>query len=181
MPWKNGGGETAEIAVSPEGAALDAFDWRISMARVDGDGPFSRFADVDRTLLVLDGAGLILRVAGQEAVTLTSESAPYPFPADRDTSATLLNGPIVDFNVMTHRGRIAQRVRRMALTGPVDQGGDALATLVFCVDGHVEVRSATANSRLGARDGVLLGVPDGSTRLDAAPSATVIVVEISAR
>ena len=28
MPWKNGGGETVEIAVSPEGAALSDFDWR---------------------------------------------------------------------------------------------------------------------------------------------------------
>ncbi|MDP1908248.1 MAG: HutD family protein, partial [Hyphomicrobium sp.] len=32
MPWKNGGGETTEIAISPEGAALDSFDWRVSMA-----------------------------------------------------------------------------------------------------------------------------------------------------
>ena len=32
MPWKNGGGETVEIAVSPERAPLSDFDWRISMA-----------------------------------------------------------------------------------------------------------------------------------------------------
>ncbi|MBV9975040.1 MAG: HutD family protein, partial [Hyphomicrobiales bacterium] len=50
MPWKNGGGETTEIIASPEGAGLDEFDWRISMARVATDGPFSRFAGVDRTL-----------------------------------------------------------------------------------------------------------------------------------
>lgn len=32
MPWKNGKGETVEIAVFPEGASVDTFDWRISMA-----------------------------------------------------------------------------------------------------------------------------------------------------
>ena len=32
MPWKNGGGETTEIAVFPSGAGLDDFEWRISMA-----------------------------------------------------------------------------------------------------------------------------------------------------
>ncbi len=48
MPWKNGSGETAEIAIWPDGVALDAFDWRISMARVAADGPFSAFAGVDR-------------------------------------------------------------------------------------------------------------------------------------
>ena len=29
-PWKNGGGTTAEIAIGPPGATLDAFDWRIN-------------------------------------------------------------------------------------------------------------------------------------------------------
>src|SRR5260221_551419 len=32
MQWKNGGGETTEIAVSPPGAALDDFALPISMA-----------------------------------------------------------------------------------------------------------------------------------------------------
>lgn len=44
MPWKNGGGITTEIAIAPPGATLDAFDWRISTARVEAAGPFSRFA-----------------------------------------------------------------------------------------------------------------------------------------
>lgn len=38
MPWKNGGGETTEIIISPQGAALSDFDWRISMALVNADG-----------------------------------------------------------------------------------------------------------------------------------------------
>ena len=40
MRWKNGLGETAQIAISPDGAALDGFEWRISMAHVEADGPF---------------------------------------------------------------------------------------------------------------------------------------------
>jgi environmental stress-induced protein Ves len=47
MPWKNGGGETTEIAVFPDGAGLSDFDWRVSMARVDGDGPFSSFPGIE--------------------------------------------------------------------------------------------------------------------------------------
>jgi len=50
MPWKNGGGTTTEIAVAPEGASLNDFDWRISMAHVGADGPFSSFPGIDRTL-----------------------------------------------------------------------------------------------------------------------------------
>ena len=37
-PWKNGGGETAEIVVWPPGAGFDGFDWRVSTARVAQDG-----------------------------------------------------------------------------------------------------------------------------------------------
>ena len=67
MRWKNGGGETAEIAVFPEGAGLDEFDWRISMARVEAGGPFSRFPGVDRTLSILEGEGMVLESRGAAA------------------------------------------------------------------------------------------------------------------
>ena len=50
MPWKNGGGETVEVIVHPEGASLSDFGWRVSMASVASDGPFSVFPDIDRTL-----------------------------------------------------------------------------------------------------------------------------------
>ena len=42
MPWKNGGGQTTEIVVHPAGATLAEFDWRVSIADVDADGPFSQ-------------------------------------------------------------------------------------------------------------------------------------------
>ena len=74
MPWMNGGGETIEIAVSPEGAGLASFDWRVSMARVTQPGPFSSFTGVDRTLAILDGAGLTVAVAGRHPVELTAAS-----------------------------------------------------------------------------------------------------------
>ncbi len=67
MPWKNGGGETVEIAVFPPGAGVDDFDWRISMATVASDGPFSIFPGIDRTLSILDGAGLSLKMEGGNA------------------------------------------------------------------------------------------------------------------
>lgn len=43
MPWKNGRGETTEIAVWPEGAGLQDFGWRLSMAGVSEHGAFSAF------------------------------------------------------------------------------------------------------------------------------------------
>ena len=112
-PWKNGGGTTTEIAVFPEGAGFEDFEWRLSMAKVASDGPFSRFAGIDRTLTLIEGEGMRLAIEGRESVILTSESEPLPFPGDVATQAWLVGGPIRDLNVMTRRGRWTHTVRRL--------------------------------------------------------------------
>ena len=98
MPWKNGAGETIEIAVHPEGAGLDVFDWRVSMASVAVDGPFSVFPGIDRTLAILDGAAMVLDIEGLGRQRLTPQTAPLAFPADAPTSARLEDGPIADLS-----------------------------------------------------------------------------------
>ena len=60
MPWKNGLGHTMQIATHPADADLASFVWRVSVAEVTQDGPFSPFAGVDRTLVLLTGAGMKL-------------------------------------------------------------------------------------------------------------------------
>jgi len=108
-PWKNGGGTTREIAAFPADAGLDAFDWRVSIAEVASDGPFSPFPGIDRTLTLLTGDGILLRVDGTET-RLIPGSAPFAFAGDKPAGATLLGGPVTDLNVMTRRGRITHRV-----------------------------------------------------------------------
>ena len=104
-PWRNGGGSTTEIAIGPPGASLDDFDWRISMARVASDGPFSDFAGIDRTLAVVKGNGLVLTTGKNAPVILSSGAYPVSFSGDASTSARLTAGEITDLNVMTRRGR----------------------------------------------------------------------------
>ena len=116
MAWKNGGGETIEIAVYPPAADLGTFDWRVSMASVAHDGPFSMFEGIDRTLAVLEGDGLELTIAGLGDRCLTVGSEPLPFPADATTRARLLGGPITDLNVMTRRARCRHRVERRVIS-----------------------------------------------------------------
>ncbi|MFB6991992.1 HutD family protein [Streptomyces sp. NPDC056230] len=108
-PWKNGGGVTREIAASPEGAPLDAFDWRVSLADVSRDGPFSSFPGVDRTLTVVEGAGMDLMVGGEHHI-VDEPYWPHDFPGDPETDGRLLGGPVVNVNVMYRRGRTAAEV-----------------------------------------------------------------------
>lgn len=157
MPWKNGGGETTEIAVFPEGAGLSDFDWRVSMARVDGNGPFSRFPGIDRTLAILEGVGMVLNVDGQPPERLTIESRPHAFPADIATSADLIAGTVIDFNVMSRRGTITHEVRRLhgALSSPA-----GTVRLVLCSSGSVAIHATSNVDRLHRYDAALLGDED---------------------
>ena len=139
MPWKNGGGETVEIAVSPDGVGLADFDWRVSMATVATDGPFSVFQGIDRTLSILDGEGMTLFIEGHEAKRLTQASEPLPFAADAPTSATLIDGTITDLNVMTRRGRFTHSVRRVSVDGDCEIALTGGTGLVLCHRGNAEI------------------------------------------
>ena len=109
-PWKNGGGETAEIVVSPVGADFDSFDWRISTAVVAASGPFSTFPGVDRVLTVLEGGAMVLSVGGSER-RLDAGGDPFYFPGDMPASAVLEGEALLDFNVMVRRPLRAQVTR----------------------------------------------------------------------
>jgi environmental stress-induced protein Ves len=152
MPWKNGGGETVEIIVSPEGAGLANFDWRISMATVASDGPFSVFPQIDRTLSILGGAGMTLFIEGRDPILLTRNSAPLPFPADAPTSATLVDGPITDLNVMSRRGKLSHTVERMTVNGTAYLALSSDTTLLLVDNGDIRVDADGMTNTLSARD-----------------------------
>src|ERR1700733_10660545 len=109
-PWKNGSGLTRTIAVSPPGAGLDDFDWRVSIAEVASPAKFSHFPGVDRTILLMDGAGMILQT-NDGVVPLTEPFVPYAFSGDDIVLYRLVNGATHDFNVMTRRGRARADVK----------------------------------------------------------------------
>ncbi|MEP6876307.1 MAG: HutD family protein [Burkholderiales bacterium] len=104
QPWKNGAGLTREIAFG--GADAAAFDWRLSVAEVERDAPFSPFPGVDRCITLLSGAGMRLRAPdGSVDHALTTPLVPFAFSGDAALVATLAGGASTDFNVMTRRGR----------------------------------------------------------------------------
>ncbi|KRB59399.1 HutD-family protein [Rhizobium sp. Root708] len=152
MPWKNGGGETVEIAVSPPDAALSDFDWRVSMATVATDGPFSIFVGIDRTLSILEGAGMALAIDGAEPRVLTTTSEPLSFPADVAVSATLPGGPITDLNVMTRRARLRHRVERIEVDGRCSVHVATGTWLVLCQHGTLSLGLAGEPMVLDAGD-----------------------------
>ncbi|WP_329561868.1 HutD/Ves family protein [Kitasatospora sp. NBC_01266] len=92
-PWRNGGGYTREVAADPGGA------WRVSLAEVAADGPFSLFPGLARILTVVEGPGLELTVGDREPVIVPPQR-PFAFPGGLPTSARLLGSPVTALNLM---------------------------------------------------------------------------------
>ena len=128
-PWKNGAGVTREIARGGPGG--DAFDWRISVAEVERDAPFSQFPGVDRCIVLLRGAGMRLRARdGSVDHRLIEPYVPLRFAADVALDATLVGGASSDFNVMTRRGAFRSDVR--CCFGATHIAGGDVTLLVSC-------------------------------------------------
>jgi environmental stress-induced protein Ves len=139
-PWKNGGGVTREVAAYPAGAALDAFVWRVSVADVGAAGPFSRFAGIDRTLVLLSGAGMLLDEAGEAQRVAHALREPLDvarFKGETAIDARLVDGPTRDFNLMVRRGAATGDVAIWCDEARVQLDADVV--LLFCAQGSLDV------------------------------------------
>jgi environmental stress-induced protein Ves len=177
MPWKNGGGETIEIARWPDQSSLYTFDWRISRARVDGDGAFSRFEGIDRTLTVLDGDGIALSFEGRAEICLTRQSEPFRFDGGLAASSRLLAGAIVDLNVMTRRGSCDHRVERLTPAPQIPVSGHRGCVVLVLSTGVAAIEMAQMRDRLGAND-VLQLAPNDTATIRTQPSCRLYLIEI---
>ncbi|MGO4329872.1 HutD family protein [Cupriavidus sp. 2TAF22] len=165
-PWKNGGGVTREIAAFPPGAGMDTFLWRVSVADIAADGPFSAFPGIDRQIVLLDGAGVrLLADDGSFDHRLDAVGVPFAFAGERGVQATLIDGATRDFNVMTRRGQCRAGVVAQHGDFTVAPGTDAVLLFVIagtwrlgdaelaCGDGLLFATGAAAAQQLRAMEG----------------------------
>lgn len=144
QPWANGRGQTVELARSdgPQGLR-----WRLSVATVAEDGPFSLFPGIDRVLTVISGPGFRLRGQGLDLHALPFE--PVAFPGDVPVAAAGVAAPSEDFNVMTARSLGTSVVWRA--DGDIPAGG---TLALFAPEG-----GKASGRTLAPRDLILTGGP----------------------
>jgi environmental stress-induced protein Ves len=93
VPWKNGGGLSYEIAADDL--------WRVAIAMIERDGPFSDYRGWDRTIVALDGGRVTLDMTG--ASIELQPAQPFEFRGEESVDARIEGGPARDLNVMTAR------------------------------------------------------------------------------
>lgn len=189
--WKNGGGVTREIACWPQGAGMNDFLWRLSIATVAVSGPFSAFPGIDRVITLLDGPGVRL-TSDDGAIDhrLDRPLAPFAFPGEAsihgavlgEASGDSLSGDASsDFNVMTRRAAVRAQVDVLH-----DPSTVALAPhgMLLSVDGYWQVHDAIDGTERLLAPGQGLWWADethGGQVLPDATDTSLIVVRIVPR
>jgi hypothetical protein len=173
MPWKNGGGSTAEIAIWPQDAVFEeaAFLWRLSLAEVIRDGPFSRLPGYDRHIMVVAGDGMRLVCAGHEDIMLAADSGPQRFSGDWEVNGMLKGGPVRDFNLMVRRAAAASSMRVQEVSGRtrLDAGDGFLAA--YMLDGEL-----TGGGHLAGVGDTLILAPGESLAVSALEGSTQVAI-----
>ena len=119
MRWKNGAGWTSEILKIHDSEERDTNDWawRLSIAEIETDAPFSAFPGVERELVLLSGNGLRLRFDDGETRELLPPHDKLRFAGERPAFGELIDGPTRDFNLMWKRDTVDAQLWHRPLVG----------------------------------------------------------------
>lgn len=111
MPWKNGLGCTIELA-RDAGQDMQQFLWRISMADVSTNGPFSIFPDRQRLLSILEGEGLRLNFVQRGLQQTVRGLDVCAFSGEDVIESVLLDGPVRDFNLIYSAAHFSAQMKK---------------------------------------------------------------------
>ncbi|MGU7771642.1 HutD/Ves family protein [Burkholderia sp. MR1-5-21] len=134
-PWRNGGGVTKTIAT---GGA----QWRVSLASIKRDGPYSRFPGISRVSVILSGNGVTLR--DKDVVVQLRPLVTVAYDGDADWDATLVGRPCTALNVMSAKGRY--RVNVQFVTNPVTVAPGCIAIAIALERGCIFTNGPDAHT-----------------------------------
>jgi len=160
--WRNGAGWTRQVHAEAAADGSAQWDWRLSIAEIDADAPFSAFPGIDRELVLLQGNGMRLRFDDGEVHELRPPHDRLRFAGERVLVGELVDGPTRDFNLMWRRDTIDAALWHRPLVGSM---------LVFVDPGEtwaLHVLAGTARIE-GMADGLPMAVGD-SALLRAGPA-----------
>jgi len=159
--WKNDGGWTTEIARREDDAG--GFLWRVSIAEIEREGPFSAFPGVERDLLLLDGNGIELDIGDEPPLRLVRRFERVHFSGESAVHCHLIAGPTRDFNVMARRDAITAEVTARPLVGSMLLFPEpGVAWFAYVHAGELDARVGNAVVHAAAHDSLHVAFGDHS-------------------
>jgi environmental stress-induced protein Ves len=178
---RNGAGWTREVHAQPS-ADGNGWGWRLSIAEIDEDAPFSAFPGVERELVLLEGNGLRLRFDDGELVELHPPHGRLRFAGERALRGELVDGPTRDFNLMWKRDAVDARLWHRPLVGSMVLFADPGSTWALHVlAGQARVQDGEATTIAAAQgDTILLpGGADARRRYPLDGGGELLVIRIA--
>jgi environmental stress-induced protein Ves len=175
--WRNGLGWTREIHAHATAGSSDDWAWRLSIAEIEQDAPFSAFPGIDRELVLLSGNGLRLRFDDGEVRELHPPHDKLRFVGERAVTGELLDGPTQDFNLMWRRDLVEAQLWHRPLVGPMVVFAEpGTMWVVHLLAGQARFADESGLPDLAATDTALLRADDTRLRhvLDGAGEALLI-------
>src|SRR5690606_3161429 len=163
--WRNGAGWTRQIHADPSADAAHEWDWRLSIAEIESDAPFSCFPGVDRELALLEGEGLRLRFDDGAQHTLFAPQDRLRLAGERALVGELVDVPTRDFNLMWRRDAIDAQLWHRPLVGSMLVFVDPGETWALHVlSGQARIDGVADSEPLAVGDSALLRAGEARRR-----------------
>jgi environmental stress-induced protein Ves len=150
IPWKNGKGNTIELAIN-EGGNLDSFEWRLSMASVVEDGVFSDFSGYLRNLILIKGEGIELIHDDKVTDKLSRLLTMATFDGACKTMGKLTHDAITDFNIITNHKSHNVEVNTYLTLSKITLPAKTLC-FIYCLDDDAKISLSDSDIILPAGD-----------------------------
>jgi environmental stress-induced protein Ves len=165
--WKNGGGETTQLAIYPEKSKFEdeEFYWRVSRAKIQKSGPFSEFKRFYRGLIQLSGDPV--RLGGQRLKLFE----PFLFSGEKAIHCELSGTEATDINVLVNRAWGEFKLSSYQLEKGKKLSRYADFVCYYCHEGEMDANG----TKIGSGELIAL---ERETAIHALTDLTVVVIEL---
>jgi environmental stress-induced protein Ves len=171
-PWKNGGGETTQLAIYPRHSSIEKGDffWRVGRAKIQQTGPFSQFKGYMRGIVQLTGEPVKL---GEKKLHLFE---PYIFSGDTILPCELNGKEATDLNMMVNRawGDFKVSVYQIEKGKKLARYADYVCYYIH--DGEAKVKVEVEDKQI--KKGELIVLQE-ETQIEAVTDLNLVVIELT--
>ena len=147
-PWKNGGGETVDIAEHEDA-------WRFGRTPITTPGPFSDYSGFDRAQVLVAGRGLVLETP-DGCIDVRTPFRPVTFAGEKPIVSRLEAGRVEVVNLIGNRAKV--RIDLQVLHAGATLGRSAGTHIVYAVQGRAALAIDGVARRLAADHALRLDI-----------------------
>jgi len=122
--WVNGNGETRELRSWP---ADGAHPWRLSIATISSDQPFSQFPGVDRAFMALSPSGVTLQI--EDVIADLGQFETVSFSGEDRVAPVGTRSASTDLNFFLPRDAGSPKLTLVRVSGTAEVGATAIVGL----------------------------------------------------